>query len=80
MTRRVNYARAVNNIAQRDRLRAQAIISEAEAVVVGLLGLLGGILGGILGGGGTSSSIENQAVTYVATVGVGSPATNCNYK
>ena len=73
LSRRVNYARSTNNIAQLDQARAKALITKALAVVEGLLG--GSILG--LGNGASSSSIDNQAVSYVATVGVGSPPKDC---
>ena len=75
LSRRVNYARSTNNIAQLDQAREKALFAKTLAVVEGLLGLIGGILG--LGSGASSSSIDNQAVSYVATVGgVGSPPTD----
>ena len=75
LSRRVNYAST--NIAQLDQVREKALIAKALAVVEGLLGLIDGILG--LGSGASSSSVDRQAVSYVATVGggVGSPPTDC---
>ena len=51
----------VNNIVQQDQLRAMTLKGKAEA-----------ILGDVI-----SSQVKNQAVSYIASVGVGSPATQC---
>ena len=54
------------NILEHDQLRAKALKAKGEAVASGLSGRAV-----------ISSQAENQAVSYVASIGVGSPATQC---
>ena len=61
ITRRVK-AGTVNNIVQQDQLRAMTLKGKAEAILSDVE---------------VSSQVENQVVSYIASVGVGSPATQC---
>lgn len=54
------------NILEHDQLRAQALKAKGEARAAGLSHRAV-----------ISSQAENQAVSYVASIGVGSPATQC---
>jgi cathepsin E len=56
------------NILEHDQLRAKALRATGEARASGTLSNRASVI---------SSQAENQAVSYVASIGVGSPATQC---
>jgi cathepsin E len=64
VSRRINVNSSVRNILQHDQLRAQALKSQGEAKAAGVIRQI-------------STQVENQAVSYIASIGVGSPATTC---
>ena len=57
---------SIHDLVRHDQARAKALIARAVAKVLG-------------GPGHHNEPIENQAVTYVASVGVGSPPTTCKH-
>ena len=64
ISRRINANNV--NILEHDQLRAKALKTKGEARAAGLSDRAV-----------ISSQAENQAVSYVASIGVGSPATQC---
>ena len=62
ISRRINLNNL--NILEHDQLRAQALKAKAGTLHSGRASVI-------------SSQAENQAVSYVASIGVGSPATQC---
>jgi cathepsin E len=65
ISRRINLNSL--NILEHDQLRAKALRATGEARASGTLSNRAVV----------SSQAENQAVSYVASIGVGSPATQC---
>jgi cathepsin E len=66
ISRRINVTSV--NILQHDQLRAKALRAKGEARIAGTLHSDRAVI---------SSQAVNIAVTYIASVGVGSPATQC---
>lgn len=67
VARRLNLT-SIHNLARHDIARAQALRARGEAKASGLPFHTDAII---------NEAVDNQAVTYIASVGVGSPATNC---
>ena len=65
ISRRINVTNL--SVLEHDQLRAKALRATGEARAAGTLSNRAVI----------SSQAENQAVSYVASIGVGSPATQC---
>ena len=66
ISRRINLNNL--NILEHDQLRAKALRAKGEARAAGTVSNRASVI---------SSQAENQAVSYVASIGVGSPATQC---
>ena len=71
VTRRVNSA--TGNIVRHDQQRAETLKAKGDAITKGDIDALQSLAVS----SAISSPVENQVVSYVATVGVGSPATDC---
>jgi cathepsin E len=63
--RRLNFS-GTSTILQKDQARAKALLGHAEAKLSGRAVI-------------STPPISNQVVTYVAAVGIGSPATTCGF-
>jgi cathepsin E len=72
ITRRVNSATG-SNIVRQDQQRAETLKSKGDAIANGDIEALQSLAVS----NATSSPVENQVVFYIASVGVGSPATQC---
>ncbi len=68
ISRRVNETSA-RNLVQHDLQRVKALKARAKAILGGDLNFEETAI--------VNEPLDNQAVTYIATVGVGSPATQC---
>ena len=68
ISRRVNIT-SVNSLLKHDQVRAQTLLAGALTTVENLLHEADAV----------SEQLENQAVSYVASVGIGSPATTCKF-
>jgi hypothetical protein len=66
ISRRINVTTL--SVLEHDQLRAAALRATGEARAAGTLSKRSSVI---------SSTAENQAVSYVASIGVGSPATQC---
>lgn len=66
LARRLNTT-SIHNLVRHDQNRAKALRARAEAKTSGSF-----VSDAII-----NESVDNQAVTYIAEVGVGSPATTC---
>jgi len=66
VSRHINVTTSIQNILQHDQLRAKALKATGEARAAGI------------GRAVISSQADNQAVSYIASIGVGSPATQYN--
>ena len=67
LARRLNLT-SVHNLVRHDQNRAKALKLKGAAKAAGQPDSQAAV---------TSSQVDNQAVTYVASVGVGNPATQC---
>ena len=67
ISRSVNIAN-VQDLLRHDQIRAKALKAKGEARAAGISLHSDDVI---------SSQANNQGVSYIATVGVGSPATNC---
>ena len=63
-SRRINVNSNTRNILQHDQLRAKALKAKGEGKAAGVIRQI-------------STQVENEAVSYIASIGVGSPATTC---
>jgi cathepsin E len=72
VTRRVNPANG-NNIVRHDQQRAETLKAKGNAITTGNIKALQSLAVS----NAINSPVENQLVSYVATVGVGSPPTDC---
>jgi cathepsin E len=68
ISRRVNTT-SIHNLLRHDLSRAKALRARGEARAAGTFHVDAVI----------NESVDNQAVTYVASVGVGSPASTCKF-
>lgn len=68
LSRKLNLT-SVHNLVRHDQSRARALKSAGNAKHENILEAAAVI----------SSPVDNQAVTYVASVGIGSPPTTCEY-
>ena len=68
LSRKLNLT-SVHNLVRHDQSRARALKSAGKAKHENILEAAAII----------SSPVDNQAVTYVASVGIGSPPTTCEY-
>jgi cathepsin E len=66
ISRRINITSV--NILEHDQLRAKTLRAKGEAMAAGTLHSDRAVI---------SSQAKNEAVSYVASIGVGSPATQC---
>ena len=64
LTRRINLNAGIQSLVQHDQARAKALKANGEAKAAGVPQQ-------------SSSQATNKAVSYIASVGVGSPATVC---
>jgi cathepsin E len=69
LTRRLNVT-SIHNLLQHDQARAQALRVRVGAHVNNPLAPT------IIG----NEPVDNQAVTYIAAIGVGTPPTTCEYR
>lgn len=69
ISRRVNETSA-RNLLKHDLQRAKALKARAKAILGGELSLEEAAI--------VNEPVDNQVVSYIATVGVGSPATECS--
>jgi len=72
ISRRVNFT-SIHNLVRHDQARAKALKAKGAAKAAGVS--LNFHSDAVI-----SSPADNQAVTYVATVGIGIPATNCEHR
>jgi cathepsin E len=70
ISRRVNFT-SIHNLLRHDQARAKALKAKGAAKVAGVSFHTDAVI---------SSQADNQAVAYVATVGVGIPPTNCEHQ
>jgi cathepsin E len=66
LSRHINVTTSIQNILQHDQLRAKNLRAKGEARAAGVERAV------------ISSQADNQAVSYIASIGVGSPATQYN--
>jgi len=66
LSRHINVTTSIQNILQHDQLRAKNLKAQGEAKDAGVERAV------------ISSQADNQAVSYIASIGVGSPATDYN--
>ena len=69
ITRRVNFATG-SNIVRQDQQRTETLKAKGHAIEA---------LQSLAVSNSTSSPVENEGVFYIASVGVGSPATQCKW-
>ena len=67
ISKRVNLTN-IGGLLQHDQIRAKALRTKGEAIAAGVALHSDAVI---------SSTAENQGVSYIASVGVGSPATTC---
>ena len=65
LSRHINVTTSIQNVLQHDQLRAKNLRARGEAKAAGIERAV------------ISSQAENQAVSYVASIGCGTPATQC---
>ena len=65
LSRHINVTASIQNVLQHDQLRAKNLRARGEARAAGVERAV------------ISSQADNQAVSYIASIGVGSPATQC---
>jgi cathepsin E len=70
LSRRVNFT-SIHNLVRHDQARAKALKAKGAAKAAGVTFHNDAVI---------SSPADNQAVVYVATVGVGIPPTNCEQR
>ena len=70
VARRVNLT-SIRNIVKHDQSRAKLLKARGAAKASGLIVRSGGVI---------PSPAKNQAVSYVASVGIGIPATDCKWQ
>ena len=71
LTKHINATNAQNgNLLLHDQSRAKALKARGEAKAAGIAFSSDSVI---------SSQATNEAVSYIAAVGVGSPATTCKY-
>ena len=69
LSRRVNVTN-INNLLLHDQARAKALKAKGAAKAAGLPLHTDAVI---------NEAVDNQAVTYIASVGVGSPPTTCKH-
>jgi len=69
ISRRVNVTN-INNLVRHDQARAKALKAKGAAKHAGLSLNTDAVI---------NEAVDNQAVTYIASVGVGSPPTTCKH-
>jgi len=70
ISRRVNFT-SIHNLVRHDQARAKALKAKGSAKAAGVSFHNDAVI---------SSPADNQAVVYIATVGVGIPPTNCEQR
>ena len=70
LARRVNLT-SIHNLVLQDQTRAKVLKAQGAAKASGLIFHNDAVI---------NSQVDNQAVSYVASVGIGSPATTCKWQ